>query len=273
MSLRDFFRGLFAKKHKKIGLALGSGGAKGFALIGALKAFEEEGIKFDIVAGTSIGSIVGGLYACGHGWKEMLSFLKEYDVENMTPARLLLMKMKGYSVTSLLSEILGGKEFEDAEIPFAAVATNVNSGEEVVMKHGDIASAMAASGAIVPPFKAVERRGVKLVDGAFVNAVPADVVKDMGADFVIAVSLSNILSNEGIKIGLDSVYKGNKIPICDRLTKGLSAADVVISPDLSGFRSTSLSGANEMFSIGYEAALSAIPEIKEKLKKKKMKLF
>ena len=65
MSFLGFLRSLFAKKHKKIGVALGSGGAKGFALIGALKAFDEEGIKFDLVAGTSIGSIVGGMYACG----------------------------------------------------------------------------------------------------------------------------------------------------------------------------------------------------------------
>lgn len=272
MSFLGFLRSLFAKKHKKIGVALGSGGAKGFALIGALKAFDEEGIKFDLVAGTSIGSIVGGMYACGYGWREMLEILREYDVLRLNPAKLLTMKLRGETVTSFLDGILGGKEFADTLMPFCAVAANINTGEKVEMKNGDLASAMAASSAICPPFKAVERRGVKLIDGAFVDAVPGDVVKSMGADFVIAISLSHEPMNTGIKSALDVFYKGNKIKEGDRLTEGLEAADYVFSLPVKEFKSTSLSHFEELFNIGYETVKGNINELKALLKKRKIKI-
>ena len=270
MKFIDFFRSLFAKKHKKIGVALGSGGAKGFALIGALKAFDEEGIKFDLVAGTSIGSIVGGLYACGYGWREMLDILREFDVLRLNPAKLLSMKLHGETVTSYLDGILGGKEFSDTVMPFCAVATNINTGERVEMKNGDLASAMAASSAICPPFRAVERRGVKLVDGAFVDAVPGDVVKDMGADFVVSLSLSHEKMNTGIKTALDLFYKGNKIEEGDRLTKGLDASDYVFALPVKEYKSTSLSHFEELFNIGYETVKNNVSELKELLKKRKI---
>lgn len=264
MSILSFFRGLFAKKHKRIGLALGSGGAKGFAEIGALKAFDEEGIKFDIVAGSSIGSIVGAMYACGHSYREMLGIFREYNF--LDPKKLAAFALRRKTLTDVFNEILGGKHFEDTELPFAAVAANINTGETVVMRHGEIASALAASSAIPPIFKPVERLGVKLVDGACVNAVPADVVKDVGADFVISVSLSSEPSNEGIKRSLDSMYKGHKIELQDRLRQCRECSDVIITPDLSAFKSIDFLKGNAMFDVGYEAAKRAMPEIKAKLK-------
>ncbi|MBP5372872.1 MAG: patatin-like phospholipase family protein [Clostridia bacterium] len=216
--LENFINFWSAKKHVRIGLALGSGGAKGFALIGALKAFEEEGIKFDVVAGTSIGSIVGAMYACGYSWSEMFSFLREFNV--LSPSNLVALTLKRATVASILDGMLGGKHFEETLLPFAAIATDINKGEEVIMKHGSLATALAASSAIPPIFKPVERNGVKLVDGAYVNSVPSDVVKEMGADVVIGVSLSDTDFNTGIKIALDNAYKGNKVPICNRLKAG-----------------------------------------------------
>lgn len=269
MKITRFFTSLFAKKHKRLGLALGSGGAKGFALIGALKAFDEAGIKFDVVAGTSIGSIVGAMYACGFSSREMTNLIAESGVTDITAAKLIMMKLRGESLESFIDGFLCGREFNDTSIPFAAVATNINSGERVVMKNGSLSSALAASSA-VPPFRAVERNGVKLVDGAFVDAVPADVVKELGADMIVAVSLTASPSNEGIKSALDAMYKGNKVAAGDRLTEGLKFADFVIRPDLAGFSSTSLAGAEEMAERGYEAALAAIPDIKREMKRRKM---
>ena len=260
MGLARFFSGLFAKKHKRIGLALGSGGAKGFAHIGALKAFSEEGIEFDIVAGTSIGSIVGGMYACGYGWKEMLGLFREYDI--IDPKKFLTYAFKKNTVTSLLDEILGGKHFEDTDIPFAAVAADIDDGRQVVIRSGDIASAMAASGAVPPVFRPVTRDGKRLVDGACLNAVPADVVKSMGADVVISINLSSENTNERMKGFLDTLYKGHKIVLCDRLKAGRDHSDVFLSPDLSAFRSTSFSSGNEIFEIGYECVKIEMPEIK-----------
>ena len=144
-----------AKKHVRIGLALGSGALKGFAHVGALKAFDEEGITFDVVAGTSIGSIVGAMYACGYNWSEMLACVREFNV--FSPSTLFSFAMKREIVTSVIDNMLGGKYFEDTDIPFAAVATDINKGEEVVMKHGSLATALSASSAFPPIFKAVER--------------------------------------------------------------------------------------------------------------------
>ncbi|MBO7368698.1 MAG: patatin-like phospholipase family protein, partial [Clostridia bacterium] len=267
--LENFINFWSAKKHVRIGLALGSGGAKGFALIGALKAFEEEGIEFDVVAGTSIGSIVGAMYACGYSWSEMFSFLWEFNV--LSPSNLVALTLKRATVASILDGMLGGKHFEETLLPFAAIATDINKGEEVVMKHGSLATALAASSAIPPIFKPVERNGVKLVDGAYVNSVPSDVVKEMGADVVIGVSLSDTDFNTGIKIALDNAYKGNKVPICNRLKAGRENSDILIEPDLSAYKSTSVGAANEMYSIGYEATKNAMPMIKKTLKEKGVK--
>lgn len=258
-----------AKKHVRIGLALGSGGAKGFALIGALKAFDEEDIKFDVVAGTSIGSIIGAMYACGYSWSEMFSFLREFNV--LSPSKLVAITLKRATVTSILDDMLGGKHFEETLLPFAAIATDINKGEEVVMKHGSLASALAASSAIPPLFKPVERNGVRLVDGAYFNSVPSDVVKQMGADVVIGVSLSNSDFNTEIKVALDNAYKGNKVPIYNRLRAGREYSDYLVEPDLSAYKSTSIGAADEMYTIGYETTKSAIPEIKKVLRKKGVK--
>ena len=249
MKIFDFFRNLFAKKHFKIGLALGSGGAKGFAHLGALKAFEEEGIKFDIVAGTSIGAIVGAMYACGFNHREMIGIFHEYNI--LDPKKMLAFAMRKKTVTDIFNEVLGGKTFEEAELPFAAVAANINSGETVVMRHGEIASAVAASGAVPPIFKPVERLGVKLVDGACVNAVPADVVKEMGADFVVSICLSSEPTNIGMKRVLDTMYKGNGVELKDRLKQFNEYSDVKIIPDLKAFKSIDFLKASDMFEIGY----------------------
>ena len=267
--LKKLILGLSAKKHVRIGLALGSGGLKGFAHIGALKAFDEEGITFDVVAGTSIGSIVGAMYACGYSWTEMFSFLREFKV--LSPSTLVSFTFKRETVASLMDDMLGGKYFEDTSIPFAAVATDINKGEEVVMKHGSLATALAASSAIPPMFKAVERNGVKLVDGAYVNAVPSDVVKDLGADVVIGISLSDQDTNATIKTALDGAYKGNRVPVCDRLKAGREFSDYLLEPDLSLYKSTSVGSVDEMYAIGYETAKSAMPEIKAVLRSKGVK--
>ena len=120
MKLREFFAKLFGRKKKKLGLALGCGGAKGLALIGVLKAFEEENVKFDVVAGSSIGSVVGGMYASGVTPGEMLDYLKEYNLSD--PKSLIMLKLKGYTVEKLLSHITGGRHFDELSIPYSAVA-------------------------------------------------------------------------------------------------------------------------------------------------------
>ena len=268
MWLIDFFKGLFAKKHIRLGLALGAGGAKGAALIGALKAFEEEGIKFDIVAGTSIGSVVGALYALGLDTEDMLSLLNEYGVTDAK--KLLEYKFKGMSVQDGIGMLVGDKNFEDTELPFAAVATDLNTGEEVVMKHGALAVSLAASSAIPPIFRPVGRMNRRLVDGTFVNATPADVVKEMGADVVISINLTSVASNAVGKATLDMMYKGHGVVEADRLVKMNEYSDYIISPDLSAFKSTDVDKLDEMYSVGYAAAVQNMFAVKQLLTSKKV---
>lgn len=267
MNIFKKFFSLFKKeqKRKKLGIALGSGGAKGMAHVGILRAFEEEGISFDIVTGCSIGSIVGGMYARGFSTASMLTQLKELRLTE--PQKILTLKLQGVTLGKLLDDMLGGAEFDELCIPFAAVASDIDTGKQVVLNEGNVASAMSASSAIPPMFKAVQINGKRLVDGAYLNNVPADVAKKMGADFVIGVSLgANNPQNDKIKPVLDALYKNNKIPLCDRARAGVENSDYFIAPDLSAYTSASYKGLDDMYEIGYSLAKSKMPEIKRLLR-------
>ena len=252
------------KISKKIGLALGSGGVKGFAHLGALRAFEEENIEFDLVAGTSIGSIVGGLYAKGYSSKDMLALLEENTVD---PQNMFLVTIGLITLPEIISRFTGGATFSDLKKPFSAIAVDMQKGEEVVINSGDLALAMACSSAI-PPFRPILYKGKTLVDGAYLNYVPADVVKNMGAEKVISINLGKGKdTNQGIKRTIDELYPNNKIPLTNRSRKCYEYSDIVIEPDLSSYSSTSFDRKEEIFDIGYRAVKEKMSEILRLLKK------
>ncbi|MBU4509868.1 patatin-like phospholipase family protein, partial [bacterium] len=185
----------FKKKGLKIGLALGGGSARGFAHIGVIQVLQAYGIPIDIIAGTSIGSLVGSLYAAGD------------SIENMEKAVLLLNKRKmlslmdftiprsglirGNKIENMLIDWgLEDKTFDELNIPFAAVATDIESGERVILHQGKVADAVRASISIPGIFIPVKYDDRYLVDGGVVDPVPVDLAKKMGADIVIAVSLA-----------------------------------------------------------------------------------
>lgn len=247
-------------KNFKIGLALGSGGAKGTALIGALRAFEEENLSFDIIAGTSIGSVVGALYARGYSSDDMMNLKDESGFDD--PRSLLALSLGASSLKNAISRFIGGAYFSDLKKPFTAVATNLDSGEEVDMSSGDLASALAGSCAIPPVFRAVNRDGIRLVDGAFVNYVPSDVVSRGGADAVISINLGKWQDdNSRIKRILDEVYPENGVKLANRSKACYEFSDIVIEPDLTEFKSSSIHSLDEMYLRGYTAAKSRIGEI------------
>ena len=177
----------------KIGLALGAGAARGWAHIGIIKALEKAGIKIDVVAGCSIGAYVGAAYASGkldelEAWSNSLT---EWQV-----FRLLGVGFKrgglasGEKVFEKLEKDFCAPTFEEMNIPFATVSTDLYSGKEVVFNHGAIGQAIQASCAIPALFAPVQYDGRWLVDGAVVNPVPVNQCRQLGADFVIAVNLS-----------------------------------------------------------------------------------
>ncbi len=250
---------------KKYGLALGSGGAKGIVHIGALQALEEEGIKFNMVSGTSIGSIIAGMYALNYSAREMISVIEEMGLNNAK--WLIEMKLKGISLTDKLKDVLGERSFDDLKIPYRAVATDMDSGEEVIVKTGDLCLAMAASSAIPPAFKPVTVDGKRLVDGAFTNSIPCDVVKKMGADYILGVDLSadNPMNFSAIKV-LSHFYKEHKIQKKSRSYNGYRFANVIIAPDLKKYNMFGVSKSTSLFEIGYMLVKNNIGLIKEKLK-------
>ena len=182
------------KKSPKIGLALGGGGARGLAHLGVIQRLNELGIPIHCVAGTSIGAIIGSIFAagtldrafewCGEpDWKKLPKIL----FESRPSAKALV---KGDGVAKLLADLIPAQRFDALSLPYAAVATDLHTGEEVVMREGDLVSAILASMAIPGVFRPVERNGHVLVDGGLVNPLPIAACRALGADRVIAVDIN-----------------------------------------------------------------------------------
>lgn len=250
---------LFKKKKPreiKLGLALGSGGAKGFAELGALRAFEENGIEFDVVAGTSIGSIIGAFYADGYNSTDITGLIKKIDLGEILNGIMINMSTDG--LYKVLSREIGFLSFEDLKKPFAAIATDAETGEEKVFKTGDVAKALCASSCFIPYFRAVDIDGKKYVDGAYANSIPAGIVKELGADYVVGIDLSTHESRSGF---LSKILPTFKKGVEEPWEEGYMFSDVMIHPDLTGYKSTSASGSDTMYALGYQAAMEVIPKI------------
>jgi NTE family protein len=185
-------------KHVKIGLALGSGSARGFSHIGVIRVLKAEGIPINCVAGTSIGAIIGSIYAAGalqngeellekFDWKKVM-----FLIDPLLPLSGLL---GGKPIEKLLNTLLQEKNIEDFPLPFAAVAADVATGEEVVLTKGNAVKAVRASMSLPGIFTPVFFQGRFLVDGGIVSPVPVRATKMLGADIVIAVSLAAEMSS------------------------------------------------------------------------------
>lgn len=211
--LKRFLRELHLFRDKKIGIALGSGAARGLAHLGVLKVLEEEGVKIDCVSGASAGSIIGAFLAAGK-IKELNRFcskLTSWDSLKLIDP-ILIPKMglvEGKKVEKFLRDYLGDLKIEDLEIPFACVATDFYTGSEVILKSGDLVTAVRASISIPGIFKPVKMNGMMLVDGGVVNPVPVEVVRNLGAEVVIAVDVTPNVSQNVISSGNGAVMKGD----------------------------------------------------------------
>ena len=260
-----FFSWLFRRnkpKKIKIGLALGSGGAKGFAHLGALKAFEENGISFDVVAGTSIGSIVGAFVAEGYSSTDIGELLKRIDIDDIK--NLFMIRMDSSGMFKVIDREIGSLNFEEMKKPFKAVATELETGEEHVFESGNVARALCASSSIPPFFKPVVIDGERYIDGAYTNSIPADLVKQMGADYVIGIDLSTNSSKAKL---LSKIFPTYKSKVENPKEKGYKFSDVMLHPDLNEYSSVSIGSGNQMFDIGYQEAMAHMEQIKNDINK------
>lgn len=187
-------------RRKKIGLALGGGAARGLAHIGVLEVLQKEGIPIDMVAGTSAGAIVGALYAQGKDVDQIKSLAQDFGSRKLAhfvdPYLPKSGFIRGKKIQGLLVSYIGGIRFSDMRIPFACVATDIETGEEVVIDQGSVSEAVRASISIPGIFAVARWKGRYLVDGGVVNPVPVNVLKRMGASFIIAVNVIPEVSEE-----------------------------------------------------------------------------
>jgi NTE family protein len=271
-------------KKKKVGLALSGGAARGLAHIGVLDVLKKEGIPIDMIAGTSAGAIVGAVYASCQDCSIVKNLATAIDWKRLTPLIDPSFKMsgllKGRKIEKLLAEYLGGDiEFKDLEIPFACVATDIDTGEEVVTNGGSVPNALRATISIPGVFTVVQREERYLVDGGLTTPVPVEVVRRMGADFVIAVNVNPPVTDR-LSPSREKRFKVHKEPnIFHIMTQSiyittyaiarnnLINADFVIEPDLKHLGAGDFHKAGEMILRGQQAATDAIPQIKRKLKR------
>src|SRR5262245_41826690 len=283
------------KPRPKIGLALGGGGARGIAHIGVIRALEEMHIPIDYIAGTSMGSIAGGMYSCGFTPEEMEKVIKgikwdslfqdaperaqqsfrqkEDDFEHLIPIEFGLNLKKGGIV--LPPGLIAGSKlgfvldttmlpctvasFDELRIPFRAVATDIQTGNPVILTKGSLARAIRASMAIPAIFTPVEVDGKLLVDGGEAQNLPVQTVRAMGADIVIAVNVGSSGAESAAKPTNVGQMIGRLIdlPLQQNTQASARLADVVITPDLDGFTSADFATGTKMIPLGYEATMAA----------------
>jgi len=259
---------------RKVGLALGSGAAKGFAHIGVLTVLGKEGIPIDMIAGTSAGAFIGALYAQGRTTNEIKSLIVDLGRKRLALLTDLALPktglIRGRKIEDMLRSIMGDIEFGDLKMPFACVATDIITGEEVVIKQGLVWEGIRASVSIPVILAVARRKGRYLVDGVLTNPVPVSVLREMGADFIIAVNTitdrSKSLKPVSKKPNIFSVIMQTiHIVAYQSLKSSLAGADVVIEPQVASIGYFDFRRAQECILQGELAAQSSILEIKRRL--------
>ncbi|MDE5667652.1 MAG: patatin-like phospholipase family protein [Clostridia bacterium] len=261
---------------KTLGLALGSGGARGVAHAGFLEALEEENIKPDFISGCSMGAVVGGCYASGmtvSEIKEAILALKMWDILDVTPSVISKMSiLRGRKMLNLLIKHLRVKNLQDTPIPFRCVATELYSGKLHVFHKGNAAKAISASSSIPTVFRPVKIDGKMFVDGGCLCRVPVKTVKEMGADVVVAVDVlknttepvddvHNIIS---MVLRVFDIMDANMTELRRETEEGL--CDLLIEPEMKGMSQYVIKNLEKAYEEGYEAGKANADKIKELLK-------
>ncbi len=285
----------------RVGLALGTGAALGHATIGVLKVLKREGIPVDVIAGTSMGSLIAACYAAGYEPETIeelaIRIDKSWVMENLfwdlTVPRSGV--FAGETLLRFIRSYLGSREFSDLEIPFACVAADIETGEEVVLRSGRVAEAVRASCGLPIIYEPIQLNGRWLVDGGLVNPVPTRLAADMGADVLIAVNLTvpagerktrltehrrhlmeNPMSIAALKEAasplLPKAFRApNVLEVFFQMIytmeyevsqSRLEMAHVTLFPDLKGFSWTELHRAKEIIQAGERACEEALPRIR-----------
>ena len=219
----------------RIALVLGGGAARGFAHIGVIRVLEQERIPVDLVVGTSVGSLIGAVYASHKDSFELEWTAFQLDQDDLFDFGIVnavvgMGYAKGDKLERFVRESVKQKDIEQLRVPFAAVATDLNWGQRVVLDKGSVARAVRASSAIPGVFEPVPHQGKLLVDGGVVDNIPIDVAKAKGADLVIAVDISADVGNTDIQNVVDVMLQATNIMFAVNVGFLRQGADVLVQP-------------------------------------------
>ena len=260
-------------KRPKIGLALGSGGSRGLAHIGVIKALEENNIPIDFIAGSSIGAMAGGFYAAGLSIKKMEEISLETNWRRMfslVDPHLKQGLISGEKVKTFIEGYVDGKKIEDCKIPFVAVATDLKTGEIVILNKGEMAQAIRASISIPLVFKPVEIDGKTLADGGLSAPVPVEIVQGMGADIIIAINLDKHYHDEEWKPGWYNIANDSLNILRHHLAlSNVASADMVINIDVgkNNYWYQFINGQDKILT-GEKATKEILPRLQEIINQK-----
>ncbi len=252
----------------RVALVLGGGAARGFAHVGVLRVLEQEKIPVDLIVGTSVGSLIGALYAAERNSFELewTAFqlqkedLFDFGVMNVVTGMSFA---AGERLERWLTEKIKVKNIDELKVPFAAVATDLNWGSKVVLDRGPVARAVRASSAIPGVFPPVQHMGKILVDGGVVDNIPIAVAREKGADLVVAVDISENLGNTSIKNVVDVVLQATNIMFALNVEHSKRGADVLLTPKVGDVTMLDFGQKKRCMQAGIEAAREAVPQIRK----------
>ncbi|VEF48515.1 phospholipase [Bacillus freudenreichii] len=252
----------------KVGLALGSGGARGFAHLGVLKALTDHSIPVDMIAGSSMGALVGCFYAFGHDIDQLIklstAFKRQFYIDFTVPKMGFI---AGNRVKNLIRLFMQGKQLEHLNIPVAVIATDLQTGEKVVFKKGPIPEIVRASISIPGVFVPEKINGRLMVDGGVADRVPVSTVKEMGANIVIGVDVSRVNRGAEILTIYDVIMQSIDILQMEIITAREVESDIMVLPPVEHLSAKAFKNIGEIIKIGEEATLLKLPSIQSAIKR------
>ena len=253
----------------KLGLALGGGGARGFAHVGVIQVLEEAGLRPDLVVGTSAGSLVASLYASGKSPRQLQALAESMDESHFADWTLPLFNrgvLRGEALARYVQQQVGGALIEGMAMPLGIVATDLNSGEAIVFRRGDTGTAVRASSAVPGLFQPVRIAGRDYVDGGLVSPVPVLHAREMGADVVVAVDISSAPEGNPASDTLQILLQTFAIMGRSINALELRHAQVVVRPALTGSGSADFGNRRRAIEAGRQAMLAALPTLRAQLR-------
>jgi NTE family protein len=257
-----------SKKEPKIALVLGGGSAKGFAHVGVIRILEQEKIPIHMIVGTSVGSLIGAIYASNPDsfQLEWAAFkIDRGDILDFSIVSSKLGPVQGTRLEAFVEQTAKVKKVEDTKIPFYPVATDLNTGETVTLEKGSLARAVHASAAIPGIFVPVQFGNRMLVDGGVSDNIACDIAKSKGADIVIAVNLQKDIKDSDMGSVIDVIAQSISILMRESSKTKLQQADVIIEPDTKGVSVFDFSQKKMLVEEGMKAARKAVPKIRENI--------